>query len=145
MSAADVLNNLDRQPKDALTWIDEELAFFVTPVFKRFFHIESWNDTGYIADGRGRPVRDAQYSTDGFWTVDTQIEFIRIEGNVRWSRNPLLYYIRLEVEPGTWAHQSVRGQGGIRKNEYIAFQGPVLWDHNMSFLEVHPRYLWFLD
>jgi len=141
MDAFWIMEHLDRRPQPPLSGFDEAFAFIATPVFKQFLGIEGWDETGYIADGRGAPVRDAQHSTDGFWTVDIEIEFFRILRLVR--RGPGLF-IRLEIRPGRHAHVTCEGHKGIKVGEKIAFKGPVLLDHDASFLEVHPTYIWFL-
>ena len=145
MDAADILGHLDQHPQNALNLLDKWPAIVFTPVGKRWLHIEGWDKTGCVADGRGWLVRDAQHSTDGFWTADIRIEFIRIQGQVRWSQPPKFFYIRLEIEPRTSAHAVAWAQNPIKKDWHIAFQGPVLWDHDRSFLEVHPTYVWLLD
>jgi hypothetical protein len=33
---------------------------------------------------------------------------------------------------------------GIKEGQRIAFQGPVLLDHDGSWIEVHPTHIWFL-
>jgi hypothetical protein len=85
-------------------------------------------------------VRDAQHSTDDFWTADVEIIFFRIQNLVR--HGPGLF-IRLEIRLGRPAH-IVGHRNGIRKGQNVAFQGPVLLDHDASFLEVHPIHIWYL-
>jgi len=79
MDAFWIMDHLDTKPQDALSWADEAFAWFATPIGKELLGIEGWDETGYIADGRGRLVRDAQHSTDGFWTADVEIIFFRIQ------------------------------------------------------------------
>jgi hypothetical protein len=141
MDAFWIMDHLDTKPQPPLSCFDEAVAWFATPVFKEFFGIEGWDETGYTADGRGIPVRDAQYSTDGFWTVDVEIIFFRILKLVR--HGPGLF-IRLEVRPGRHAHAICESHNGIKKGQKIAFKGLVLLDHDASFLEVHPTNIWFL-
>jgi hypothetical protein len=141
MDAFWIMNHLDRTRQPALSSFDEAIAFITTPVFKQFLGIEGWDETGYVADGRGIPVRDAQHSTDGFWTVDVEIEFFRILGLVRWGPG---LFIRLEIRPGRLAHGVCQVHNGIKAGQKIAFKGPVLLDHDASFLEVHPTNQWFL-
>jgi hypothetical protein len=46
-----IMDHLDRQPQRSLTYFDEAVAWFVTPVFKEFLGIEGWEETGYDAAG----------------------------------------------------------------------------------------------
>ena len=137
-----IIEHLDRKPQDALSWGDRTFAFFATPIGKELLGIEGWDETGYIADGRGTLVRDAQHSTDGFWTADVEIIFFRILALVR--QPPPKLFIRLEIRPGRLAHNTCEAHNGIRAGQTIAFKGPVLLDHDASFLEVHPTQIWFL-
>jgi hypothetical protein len=142
MDAFWIMDHLDTRPQPPLKWYDEAFAFFFTPVGKEFLGIEGWDETGYIADGRGKLIRDAQHSTDGFWTTDVEIIFFRILALVR--QPPPKLYIRLEIRPGRLAHATCEAHNGIKAGQIIAFKGPVLLDHDASFLEVHPTNIWFL-
>jgi hypothetical protein len=135
-----IMDHLDTKPQDALSWADETFAC----VFTRFKEIGilGWDETGYVADGRGTPVRDAQHSTDRFWTADVEIIFFRIQRLVR--QPPPKLYIRLEIRPGRLAHAICDAHHGIKAGQTIAFKGPVLLDHDASFLEVHPTHIWYL-
>jgi hypothetical protein len=82
MDAFWIMDHLDTRPQPSLKWYDEAFAFFFTPVGKELLGIEGWDETGYIVDGRGKLIRDAQHSTDGYWTADVEIIFFRI-----WSDN----------------------------------------------------------
>lgn len=136
-----IMEHLDRQPQPPLSGFAEAVAFLATPIGKELLGIEGWDETGYDADGRGTLVRDAQHSTDGFWTADVEIIFFRIQNLVR--HGPGLF-IRLEIRPGRPAHIVVGHRKGIKKDQKVAFQGPVLLDHDASFLEVHPIHIWYL-
>ena len=139
MDAFWIMDHLDTKPQPPLSGADEFWAFFATPVGKQFLGIEGWDETGYAADGRGNLVRDAQHSTDGFWTADIEIIFFRIEKLVRWGPG---LFIRLEIRPGRPAH--LVANKGIKARQKIAFKGPVLLDHDASFLEVHPTHVWLI-
>ena len=141
MDAFWIMEKLDKKPQPLLSGFDKAVGWFTTPVFKEFLGIEGWDETGFTADGRGTVVRDAQHSTDGFWTVDVEIIFFRIQKLVR--HGPGLF-IRLEIRPGRHAHALCESHNGIAKGQKIAFKGPVLLDHDASFLEVHPINIWFL-
>ena len=134
-----IMDHLDREPQPPLSGFAEAVAVLATPIGKELLGIEGWDETGYSADGRGTLVRAAQHSTDRFWTADVEIIFFRIQNLVR--TGPGLF-IRLEIRPGTVAHTVAHK--GIKKDQKIAFQGPVLLDHDASFLEVHPIHIWFV-
>jgi hypothetical protein len=142
MDAFWIMDHLDTKPQPPLSGFDEAVAFIATPFFKELLGIEGWDETGYIADGRGVPVRDAQHSTDGFWTADIEIIFFRILALVR--RPPPKLFIRLEIRPGRLAHATCEAHKGLKAGQTIAFKGPVLLDHDASFLEVHPTQIWYL-
>jgi hypothetical protein len=59
-----IVRHLSTKPNDALTDFDEQIAFLSTP-FKRL-GIQGWTQTGCSASGYGKPVREAQWSTDQF-------------------------------------------------------------------------------
>jgi len=136
-----IMDHLDTRPQPPLGGFDEAVAWFATPIGKELLEIEGWDETGYDADGRGTLVRDAQHSTDGFWTADVEIIFFRIQNLVRYGPG---LYIRLEIRPGRPAHTVVGHHKGINKGQKVAFLGPVLLDHDASFLEVHPIHIWYL-
>ena len=87
-----------------------------------------------MAAGEGAPVRTAQHSTDGFWTIDLELTSFAIGG----TPGPPDRFLRLEVEPGTAAHarceQSIPTPA-IR----VRFGGAVVIDTDGPFLEIHPE------
>ena len=70
MDAFWIMEHLDRQPQPSLSGFDEAVAWFAHLIGKELLGIEGWDETGYAADGPGSLVRDAQHSTDGFWTAE---------------------------------------------------------------------------
>lgn len=100
----------------------------------------AWEPTGCDAVGIGRPVREGQISTDGFWTVDLAISKFTIQGT---EEDPTGRYIRLEIIPGTDAHDSVAARTP-EPSDVIGFRGPMMWDkdtdsdHPHGHMEVHP-------
>jgi hypothetical protein len=149
MDAFWIMDHLDTRPQPPLNALDEVPALLFTYVFKSILGIEGWDETGYAADGRGILVRDAQWSTDFFWTADIKIVFFRILNLIKWGPDPWALekpglFIRLEIRPFTVAHTVVHAHKGIKQKQKIAFKGPVLLDHDASFLEVHPTHVWFL-
>ncbi len=130
----DTIGKLSFEPRRALSWFDRAIAFLTT-IFK-FLGIAGWEETGCEAQAAGRPVRDAQHSTDGFWTIDVRLEAFRI-GATSADLEPQKF-IRIEVEPGTKAH-GVCAATRVLKNMELAFGGAVVVDTDGPFLEVHPE------
>jgi hypothetical protein len=128
------LGRLSEEPQDALSWFDRFIAVLTTPF--KFCGISGWEETGCQAQACGRPVRDAQHSTDGFWTIDVLLTTFRIGPNpadLAKSR-----FVRLEVEPDTKAH-NVCSATRVRRDMDLAFGGAVVVDTDGPFLEVHPE------
>lgn len=122
---------LSDRPQPALSWFDRWIAIVTTPF--KFLGISGWSDTGCSGRGRGRLVRAAQHSTDGFWTLDIAIEAFAIgEASAGPDR-----FLRIEVEPETAAH-AVCASSAIPGDGEIAFGGPIVVDTDGSFLECHP-------
>ncbi len=104
-----------------------------------FDGLAAWQDTGCNASGIGRPVRDAQHSTDGFYTLDVAVSDIEVNG----QHVPPGRYVRLEVFPGLASHDSMRDRAA-RMADVIRFSGPLMWDkdhdtdHPDGHMEIHP-------
>jgi hypothetical protein len=130
---AATIEMLSTAPRPRLSWLDRSIAFLTTP-FKRL-GIEGWKETGCNADGGGAPVRDAQHSTDGFWTIDLELASFAI-GSDRAKVSPSRY-LRLEVEPGTRAH-ALCSAAPVREGDTLFFGGAVVIDGDANFLEIHP-------
>jgi hypothetical protein len=132
--AAGTIARLSTEPQPGLSWLERFLAFFTTPF--KFRGISGWEETGCEAQAAGRPVRDAQHSTDGFWTIDVRLEAFAIGTSSADSGTDR--FIRVEVEPETKAHDVCAGtRVGARMR--IAFGGAVVVDTDGPFLEVHPE------
>jgi hypothetical protein len=128
--------------KPRLKPIDRYSGFITTPLkylSTKFDGPHAWEKTGCSAVGSGYPVREAQHSTDGLYTIDVSINELRVEG----VAVPSGRYVRLEVFPGTPAHRSLE----IRRpkpSDLIVFEGPLVWDkdtdacHAHGHMEVHP-------
>src|SRR5665213_1639147 len=128
-----ILSHLGTRPEDALNSVDEGIGVFTTPLKRA--GISGWVDTGCDADAKGMPVRDAQHSTDGFWTVDVELTAMTINGRPLTDHR----FVRIEIEPGTAAHAAA-GNVPPRAHVPIAFHGHVLIDthHGAELVEVHP-------
>jgi hypothetical protein len=122
---------LSREPQKGLGWLSRWMAFLTTPF--KFLGIFGWTDTGCAARASGSPVRDAQHSTDGFWTIDVELDAFRI-GNAT-AEPPR--FLRLEIEPGTPAHDVCSGRQ-ILASAALSFGGPIVVDTDGPFLELHP-------
>jgi hypothetical protein len=124
------LSSLSVAPVATLGEIDEDIAPLTT-MFK-CFGIEGWINTGCEAVGRGRPVRQAQHSQDGFWTIDLALEDLQIQG----LHSAAGRFLRLEVRPNRPAH-GVASDHLFTAADEICFGGPVMIDKG-KWLEVHP-------
>ena len=124
---------LSREPQRPLCALARALAFLTTP-FKRL-GISGWKETGCGSSGRGAPVRDAQHSTDGFWTIDVRLSDFSAGGSPADLSRP--GYLRLEVEPETAAH-AICAARPIGPATPLEFGGAIVIDEDGPFLEVHP-------
>ncbi|MFI5119863.1 MAG: hypothetical protein ACHQM4_05585 [Thermoanaerobaculia bacterium] len=129
--AAGTLALVSREPQEALGWFSRLIALLTTP-FKRI-GISGWKETGCAGEGNGRPMRDAQHSTDGFYTIDLALEALTIGPEAA----PAGRYLRLEVEPGTRAHE-VCAEAPVRQGTLVTFGGALVIDTDGPFLEIHP-------
>jgi hypothetical protein len=131
-----VLANLGKRAEHGLDNFDEAIGFLTTP--GKRLGIGGWVDTGCEAQAEGRPVRDAQHSTDGFWTIDIKLQGFTVSG--RQLRPGSTRYVRIEVEPGIPAHEATAA-APPKANRLIRFSGHVLIDthHGDELVEVHPR------
>jgi hypothetical protein len=143
---------------EALGLIERQLGE-VTTWFKRVGIIaKGWRSTGcFFHNASGRVVRSPQYSTDGAWTVDLQLDSFVFEGKPVHPDHPV--YIRLEiwprgVEDGTgYAHHQMDinapaahcpGASRVADGSYlprgtrIDFGGLVVVDVDHDFAEIHP-------
>jgi hypothetical protein len=125
------LQLLGAASQPALSWVDRALAG--VSIFLRRRRRSSRTETGCWAVASGNPVRKAQRSTDGFWTVDVRLSSFAIG---EWKA-PEGRYVRVEIEPRTEAHR-IASRRRLRPCHRIDFGGPVLVDEDGPFLEVHP-------
>src|SRR5262245_6536743 len=135
-AACDALGTIamiSKEPQEELSCFDRLIAFLTTP-FKRL-GISGWKETGCNAEARGSPVRDAQHSTDGFWTIDVRLQSFAIGPTAPDPSRP--GFLRVEVEPGTAAHEVCAGTR-IVAGMILAFGGAVVIDSDGPFLEIHP-------
>jgi hypothetical protein len=130
-------------PKKTLGDFDRLAGLFSTPgkyLSSVFNGPDGWEPTGCDAVGVGVPVRDAQNSTDGIWTVDVAIQ----ELDVQTHKAPPGRYVRLEIKPGSPASRSAN-QHPPTPNDLIGFAGPMIWDkdkdgeHPYGHMEIHPQ------
>jgi hypothetical protein len=128
-----ILDHLGVNPEPSLTGFDRDSGAFTTPLKRLGFG--GWVDTGCDAQATGVPVRTAQHSTDGFWTIDVRLTSMTINGQSAAAGK----FVRIEVEPETPAHAAAANHpppGGAP----IAFHGHILIDthHGDELVEVHP-------
>jgi len=132
--ALGMITRLSSEPQKALSRFDRWIAWLTTPF--KFCGISGWKETGCEAAAVGRPVRNAQHSTDGFWTIDARLETFRIGTASADLTTPK--FLRLEVEPGTKAHDVCAGTRVLAGMD-LAFGGAVVVDTDGPFLEIHPE------
>jgi hypothetical protein len=132
-NAAATLSKLSTAPQDSLSWFDRFIAFLTTP-FKRL-GISGWKETGCEGRGSGTPVRDAQHSTDGFWTIDVGLFAFTVAGSAADLSTPR--YLRLEIEPDTKAHDAC-AKAPPKAGARLTFGGAIVIDTDADFLEIHP-------
>jgi hypothetical protein len=136
------INRLMTVPKKTLDDASRLLGAASTPakyLSSIFDGYGAWEPTGCDGVGFGRPVREAQLSTDGLWTIDVAISDFDVQG----TQAPAGRYIRLEVFPNTNAHDSIADHTPTSA-DVIRFRGPMMWDkdtdsdHPNGHMEVHP-------
>lgn len=133
-NAAAEISRLSQAPQKKVPWFARFFAFLTTP-FKRL-GLSGWEETGCTATGAGTPVRNAQRSTDGFWTIDLHLSEMVI-GEQPATLLPPNRYLRLEVEPRTRAHDRCEGTQ-VAPSHVIRFGGALVVDKDGPFFEVHP-------
>jgi hypothetical protein len=101
---------------------------------------EGWLDTSCMATGSGVPYRDAVLSSDGFWTIDVQLDTLRINDSIK---PPGTRYMRVLIRPKQWgggrAH-IVADEHYITTRDHLKFAGPVVIEHygDVEVLEIQP-------
>lgn len=130
---ATAVAKLRTEPNEPLGLLARWAGWLTTP-FKRL-GVFGWEDTGCrVERAEGVLVRDGQWSTDGFWTVDVRLSSFTVAGVVASECR----FIRLEIHPGTHAH-TIAEATPLTTGTRIVFGGPLLVDHDPpGWLEVHP-------
>jgi hypothetical protein len=127
-----VIRALDTVPQSRLTGFDMFIAKVSTPFKRR--GLSGWRETYCEAYAEGLLVRDAQHSTDGFWTMDLRLSLFAIALD---TVIPTKRFIRIEVEPRTRANTEVSATPP-RQYDCIEVSGIVVIDTDRNFLEIHP-------
>lgn len=129
-----VIGKLGHQPEAKLDAIDVGPGFLSTPLKRLGF--SGWVATGCRATAEGWVVRNAQWSTDKFYTINVKTRSFVIGDRELKPELAGQRFVRLEVEPGTPAHNSANA----RTNQYIRVEGVVLIDthHGEELIEIHP-------
>ena len=128
---SEIVAQLDRLPQPELTWLDRKIGALTTPF--KYAGISGWQDTGCTGRLVGVAVRDAAHSSGGLFTIDVRLSSIRIGDEAGLPGR----FLRIEVEPGTKAHRVAR-KHPIRRGTVVAASGPVVFDQDGPFLELHP-------
>ena len=128
---AATIGRLSTAPQGRLGWFSRWIAILTTPF--KFLGVSGWTDTGCSGRGIGTLVREAQHSTDGFWTLDVRLEAFSI-GNRKALPGR---FLRIEIEPGTRAHAACEATT-LPEDCPVWFGGPILVDTDGPFLEAHP-------
>ncbi|HET6992052.1 MAG TPA: hypothetical protein VFJ43_12040 [Bacteroidia bacterium] len=167
-SPADVINALETEHQTNLGWFTQLIGFITTtlkPLAKNQLWV--WTDC-FVPEARGRAVRNAEWSTDGFWTIDVELESMIVQSiskkeipgfeDAVYNKKSGRRYIRLEIKPDTRAHDVCEKIDGrldgrrmfksgrifnpksikLKKGTSIKFGGVLLIDHG-PHLEVHPE------
>jgi len=92
---------------------------------------------------KGQPVRPAQHSTDGFWTIDVKIITLAAASSGGTAEMIRPTYLRLEVEPGNRAHEGMKSAhtGTLNAGILPAFRERFLSTATGRY-EAHPMKLW---
>lgn len=125
------LRRLSKKPQSGLDFLDVASGALTDPLKK--IGVFGWRDTGCNATLVGVPVRDAQHSSGGFWTLDLRLSKLEIEGQAA----PQGRFIRIEVSPDTHAHE-IASRTPIKAGTQLSVGGPVVIDEDGPFLEIHP-------
>ncbi len=126
------LDRLMTVPKNTLGDGDRFAGALSTPskyLSSIFDGVGAWEMTGCDAVGYGKTIRDAQLSTDGFWTADLKIICFDVQGQ-RSQATPDRY-IRLEIIPGT-QRTNQRPITCFDRTTSCSFQGPMMWDRTKT-------------
>jgi hypothetical protein len=130
--SAGTIRSLSDEPRPALGWFSRWIAVLTTPF--KFLGISGWKETGCEARVLGSAFRAAQHSTDGFWTIDMELDEFKIGD----ACAPDGRFVRIEVEPGTPAHATCANDAVIAGTQ-LELGGPIVIDTDSGgFLEIHP-------
>jgi len=132
---ATLVKMLSKQSQPPVPWYAKLLGFFTTPL--KFLGISGWVNTDNYGTGSGILTHDAAHSTDGFYTVDVELQVLFIDGCLIYT--PENRFIRLEIEPKTKAHDNAAlFADGLKKGAKVSFGGKIYIDNDGPFLEIHP-------
>jgi hypothetical protein len=130
-NAARTLRRLSKKPQVGLDIVDIATSALTTP-FKKL-GLVGWRDTGCDAAVVGVPVREAQHSSGGFYTIDLRLLKFEVEGKLARPGR----FLRIEISPDTKAKE-VASKTSITTESKVTLGGPVVIDEDGPFLEVHP-------
>jgi LysM repeat protein len=139
---AEQIGRLMTVPKNTLGDGDRVAGYISTPakyLSSLFDGTSAWEPTGCNGVGIGKPIRRAEQSLDGLWTIDLELLYFETNG----VKSPKKRYLRLEVMPGVDANRSASEHPPV-PSDVIGFGGPMMWDkdtdgdHPYGHMEVHP-------
>ena len=130
-----VINHLGHQAEPKLGAAEVGPGIATTPIKRLGFG--GWVDTGCRGQATGWAFRNAQWSTDKFWTIDMRVHSFVISSRELKRDLSGKRFVRIEVEPGTPAHRAAN----VRTNQFIRVEGIVLIDthHGEELIEIHPH------
>ncbi|MEO6324158.1 MAG: hypothetical protein ABIT01_01045 [Thermoanaerobaculia bacterium] len=128
---ARTLRRLSKKPQEGLDDIDVVTSALTTPIKK--LGISGWWDTGCDAAVVGIPVRKAQGSSGGYFTLDLRLVKAEINGKQAKPGR----FLRIEIWPKTKA-QEIAAKREITPESRVTVGGPVVVDTDGPFLEIHP-------
>ena len=129
--AASTLRRLSKKPQNGLDIVDIATSALTTP-FKKL-GLFGWRDTGCNAEVVGVPVREAQHSSGGFYTIDLRLLKFEVDGKLAKAGR----FLRIEISPDTLA-KDVASKTAITPKSKVYLGGPVVIDEDGPFLEIHP-------
>lgn len=135
-----LFSQITSQKAEIVSWFDETVGVITTPF--KCLGIKGWDPTGCTAKGSGTITREVAWSTDGLYTIDVELQQLTIGGQARSYPLPNGNhgFIRLEVRPFRQAWNYCNAHR-LEVGDTLEFAGPVMWDHDKEWLEIHPQTL----
>ncbi|HEV2711395.1 MAG TPA: hypothetical protein VGU67_14355 [Edaphobacter sp.] len=103
----------------------------MTTYFGKMLGIQGWHYYQMDAKVSGR-VTHAAGSDDGFYTIDIEIDELRVDG--KYANNTTGKFIRVETLP--WVRRGAPFP--LKSQDSVCIFGGLWWDAD-GFLEIHPK------